>query len=222
MLQGDTRGERERIEQSVLEEVALGHPVGGEHLAGYFRWRRSQVGMLQAILVLLGVCLISSVFTFATAVIFSLMMANVTGIGLLGAVTVAPLVEEFAKILLPLWIIDVRPWVFRWRWEIPLVCFAGGLGFAVIENVTYLHVYIDDPSPSIALWRWTVCTAMHVSGALISSIGVARYWTSRFAPSPPDHISSPMRTVGPFLAGAIVFHAAYNCLAIAFELAFQR
>lgn len=222
-LASKPQGELEQVEQSVFEEVALraqldSSQLGNGALPEYLAWRRDQFSPLAALAFFVLICLLAMVFSFVVGVVFSITMTGFTTLGILGAVTLAPPVEEFAKILLPVWLIELRPWLFRWGWEVPLVCIAGGLGFAMIENLAYLNLYIDNPGLDITVWRWTICTGMHVAGASISSIGVMRYWKSRFAPASPGHVASPVRTIGPYLIIAIILHATYNLGALLLEL----
>jgi len=95
---------------------------------------------------------------------------------ILNAVVISPLVEELAKNLPCLWLCERRPWLLPDRAAIVFAAAVAGLSFAALENVLYLEVYLDAPTPRLVQWRWTVCVALHVGCAVIGSLGIARAW----------------------------------------------
>ncbi len=90
---------------------------------------------------------------------------------------------------------------------------ASGLVFAVIENLLYLNVYIEDPTPEIRAWRWIACTILHVLCCLITSIGLVRIWrhTNKHATQPGFALGAPL------LIAAVVVHGLYNLSALMIE-----
>ncbi|TVR42933.1 MAG: PrsW family intramembrane metalloprotease [Planctomycetota bacterium] len=133
--------------------------------------------------------------------------------GLLNIVVIGPLIEEVAKVFPFLLLAERKPW---WLPIWPLLLLAVGisaLGFASIENLIYLHIYIPDPSPAIIAWRWWVCTALHITCSLIAGIGLVvmrhRAWQR--------HSRGRMEDALPWLIAATVLHGAYNALAVAWE-----
>lgn len=132
-------------------------------------------------------------------------------------VVVGPLCEEVAKVAIAFLIVERWPWMFRWRFQVLLAAVAGGVMFAVIENLLYLHVYIPDPEPWMVHWRWTVCVALHTGCSLIAGLGIARVWstcwrTYRF----PDGNHAI-----PFIAAAALIHGTYNFLALTGSVAMR-
>lgn len=124
-------------------------------------------------------------------------------------VVVAPTAEEVLKVSLPLAVVELRPHLFSSRIQIGIAAASSGLVFAAVENLLYLGVYIAEPSEEIALWRWTVCVALHTGCSLISGLGVARVWAEvweRLAPPRPDLAAR-------YIALAAAIHGAYNALA---------
>ncbi|MGQ9590807.1 MAG: PrsW family glutamic-type intramembrane protease, partial [Planctomycetota bacterium] len=122
---------------------------------------------------------------------------------------VAPTAEEVLKVALPLVVVELRPHLFSSRAQIAIAAASSGLVFAAVENFLYLGVYIAEPSGEIALWRWTVCVALHTGCSLVSGLGVARVWAAvweRLAPPRPDLATS-------CIALAAAIHGAYNALA---------
>src|SRR5690606_24890587 len=85
---------------------------------------------------------------------------------------------------------------------------ASAVGFAVIENLLYLGVYISGPSLGLVLWRWIVCTGLHLTCTLIAAEGAVAVWrhTDEQQREPMlKHMYRPM-------TAAIVIHAAYNAI----------
>ena len=54
----------------------------------------------------------------------------------------APVVEEVAKVVLPMMWLEKEPWRFRGVWAIVFPCIVSALVFATIENLLYFHIYI--------------------------------------------------------------------------------
>ena len=128
----------------------------------------------------------------------------------LAMVVVGPLCEEVAKVAIVFLIVERWPWLFRWRFQVLLAAIAGGLVFAVIENLLYLNVYIANPEPWMVQWRWTVCVALHTGCSLIAGLGVARVWSTCWR----THQSPDGNHAIPFIAMAALIHGTYNFLAL--------
>lgn len=129
-------------------------------------------------------------------------------------VVVGPLCEEIAKVAIAFLIVERWPWLFRWRIQVVVAAIAGGLVFAVIENLLYLNVYIPNPEPWIIEWRWTVCVALHTGCSLIAGIGIARVWSACWL----THQYPNGNLAIPFIVVAAVIHGTYNFLALSSEV----
>jgi hypothetical protein len=137
------------------------------------------------------------------------------GAGLLAIVVWGPVCEEIMKVAILATVIEFRPFKFTSRAQIHLAAMGSGLGFAIVENILYLNVYIDDPEPSLALWRWTICVALHVGCSLVASLGIASMWERSI-----ETLSRPrMRVAFQSIIAAIVIHSAYNGLAMLLAIA---
>ena len=132
----------------------------------------------------------------------------------LGAVLFAPVAEELAKIAVPLMMLEKRPWTFSSGSAIAVLCAVSGLVFATIENLLYLFVYLPDASPGFVIWRLVVCTGLHVSCATLSGLGLARVWRRAAA----TKTTATIPRAAPWVVAAILVHATYNGLALAWEL----
>jgi RsiW-degrading membrane proteinase PrsW (M82 family) len=141
---------------------------------------------------------------------------NAAGSEFLLLVIVGPLVEEMGKVLAPLMVIEKNPARFTSGTQ-PIVCaLAGGLIFAVIENLLYLNVYIDDPSPMLITWRWTVCVALHTGCSFVAGCGVAKIRHHSLT----DRVPPTMETGAFLIIAAVVIHGVYNFMAILIDPVF--
>ena len=133
--------------------------------------------------------------------------------GLLAALIAAPLVEELGKAVVPLMVLERRPYLFAAGGQLVLVGAFSGLVFAAIENALYLHVFVGDPTASLRAWRWGICTAVHVGCSSIAGLGLRRMWRAARALSS----LAGMSLAAPCLIAAMIVHGAYNAAAIALE-----
>jgi len=141
-------------------------------------------------------------------------MQNAPG-GVMGVVVFGPTIEEVMKVFVVVWILERSPWLLPNRAAVVIASLAGAVGFAVIENLIYLHVYIDDPSPAITAWRWIVCTALHVTATGLTTIGLMKLWRRAMTRFEPVQLSMAF----PWLLAAIILHGTYNAFAIALDWA---
>lgn len=130
------------------------------------------------------------------------------------AVVFGPTVEETMKIAAAACVVEVRPYLFRQVEQVQVATVGAALLFAALENVIYLYVYIPNHSVEFALWRWTVCVAMHVGCTLVASRGLVSVWQQAITELRPPRIARGLR----WLVIAIVLHASYNAAVVAYEL----
>ena len=86
--------------------------------------------------------------------------------------------------------------------------------FATVENLVYIHVYalaspLDHPA-MFAEFRWTVCTALHVSCSVIASLGLIRVWHRMNERGEPADLAHAY----PLFAIAMALHGLYNGAAL--------
>ena len=137
------------------------------------------------------------------------------GYGALLIAVAAPLAEEMAKAILPLMVLEKRPWFFGSYSSIVLVGLLSGAVFASVENVLYLFVYIPSEklTQGTVLWRLVVCTALHVGCAALSCSGLARAWRRARERRAEFEMSVAM----PCLIAAVAIHGVYNLCALVYE-----
>lgn len=129
------------------------------------------------------------------------------------AVVFGPVIEETMKIGAAAWTVEVRPYLFRRVEQVQIATVGTALLFAAIENVLYLHVYVPKHSTEYALWRWTVCVAMHVGCTLIATRGLVEVWQQTMTELRPPKLTGGFRA----LVVAIVLHGCYNAAVVMYE-----
>ena len=154
-----------------------------------------------------GVFAVLCAFSGLAAVVCALLKASV-GVGVLAIVVAAPVAEEMSKAILPLMVLERRPWLFGSYATIVLVGALSGLVFASIENLLYFFLYIPGGSLTTGtiLWRLFVCTALHVGCSTLVCSGLARAWRKARARLGEFEMSVAM----PRLVAAVAIHGLYN------------
>lgn len=202
------------IEAFVGDEPGLPASADGPTYRDYYAQKRRQTTTAGQ----LGAMLAAIVFSGAAAVVGTFIGSPFTTFGALGflaIVTIGPAVEEVMKIAGVLYLAERRPWLIpSWRWPV-VIAAASGLVFAAIENILYINVYFPNEGAEFATLRWTVGPALHITTAVISSIGVSRMWSMTHTHGAPPS----MAYARPFLITAAVIHGLYNLTAIILEAA---
>ncbi len=129
--------------------------------------------------------------------------------GILMLVLIGPALEEMLKIGATAIMVENRPYLFRSAAQIVIAVAASALVFSVLENVLYIHVYHRDATETFRLWRWTVCTALHVGATLIAGMGLVKSWRK----GREDLTKPRMEHAYPYIVTAVILHGAYNCFA---------
>lgn len=211
--------EADNVEHTVWDEPALSPALSGhvaEDQLTYANWldrKIAETTTLQAWLTTVLVAFAAGPWGIVGAIIAQFSAAGMGFSGVLGAVILAPVTEEITKIAAALWIVEKRPFRFKTGAQLILCAAAGGLVFAVIENLIYLFVYNPGGGADYALFRWTVCTALHVTCSSIAGVGLMNIWQEAIAKRRRPELSTGM----PMFAAAMVIHGLYNAAATVAE-----
>ena len=186
---------------------------------GYQRWllERSQRTSLRktwAIAVLLALC--GGPWAVLAAFLNANPGAAAANSMIVLVVVFGPAVEETMKIGTAACVVEVRPYLFRRVEQLQFATIGAALLFAVIENLIYLYIYVPNHTVEYALWRWTVCVAMHIGCTLIATRGLVAVWRRTATEHRPPRLSRGFA----MLVVAIVVHGCYNAAVSAYELAF--
>lgn len=131
-------------------------------------------------------------------------------------VVIGPVVEELLKPSGMLFLLRWRPFLIRTRWQFLLGAILGGLTFSILENLIYQRVFLAGfPRAQwreIMIYRWVVCTALHVVCSTVSGWGLLVAWRR----SGGTEGQFRFRYVLPYLGAAIALHGIYNLLVTLF------
>lgn len=203
------RDDRAGTADEVWEEPTANHALRPAGSAPTYRERNAAAwGAVTAADRLRGFALLAFV-SCALGIACSVIQESISGAGLPGAVLIAPVIEELGKTLGVATLLERRPWLLGGRLAVFALCALSGLFFATIENLAYLHVYLPDASAEDSLWRWTICTALHVVCCLISAVGLSREWSD----AARGRALGRFAVAAPWLVAAMVLHGLYNAFA---------
>jgi hypothetical protein len=196
----------EEVEHSVWDEPAAqaGHtpPPGSVTYDQWFLQQRGRLYPLRSIGLTFVICLAAG----PLGIIGAFWGAGQTMFSILAIVLFGPMIEEITKIMLPLFIVEKKPYLYFSSIQILVCTVCGGTFFAVIENLVYIHIYIDQPSVEIIVWRWTVCTAMHMVCSCIAGLGLIKIWHQVI-----HTLKRPkIETAYPYMLTAMCIHGIYN------------
>lgn len=209
----------ETAEHSVWDEVATSGELGAvpaPDAVTWFRYYQYQAA-ITPVEVSWIVTLATVLVAGPAAVLGTLWNSSPSLSAWIGIVVLGPALEEVMKVALPLWMVERRPWLIRSNFQLLLCALAGGLAFAVVENFLYLNVYIENPSPTLARWRWTVCVALHTGCSALASLGLMRIRRQMLERQAPPQVGD----AAGWLTAAFLVHAAYNAFALLINERFE-
>jgi len=125
---------------------------------------------------------------------------------LLTAVLIGPAIEEASKPIGVLLILARRPHWFRTRREIIFLAMMGAAIFATLENLLYIHVYHPEGGADFVMFRYTVCTTLHLVATAVLAVGLAKLWRQMHREGIGFDIDRCMW----YYVAAIAIHSAYN------------
>lgn len=209
------------IEHSVWDEPSVALDPSDPASQDALTYRRFLDGRIRATseidswIVTLGLMLLAG----PVAAIASILFLAGGGQQGLASVTVmciiSPLLQEMFKIMIPLWIAEKRPWLFKSWFQFFLIGLTTGTIFAVVNN--WFLAWILPDTTAAFLFLWIGVLGLHLIMTTISMTGVERIWRQTLAQSEPPRVE-----IGyPFFITAIgihiVFSIAYTVLLVIYE-----
>lgn len=207
--------EEELVAGNVWDEPTLSAELTAdttEDRFSYSNWlarKQAETSYAKSILTMLGVALVAGPWGILGAFIgngegaFSIALLVIFG----------PVTEEIMKVATALWIVEKKPFLFKSVFQILFCAAAGGAAFGFIENLVYLHIYIPDHSATLAVWRWSVCTGLHMNCSFVAGVGLARIWYNAMR----EHRPPEFRLGISWLVLAMVAHGTYNAFTVVAE-----
>lgn len=130
--------------------------------------------------------------------------------GFLLAVLVAPAIEEVCKPIGVILMLEKRAHWLRSGRQVVMLAVLGSLVFATLENLVYVHVYHPKGGSLFVLWRYAVCTGMHVCASAVFGVGLAKMWRHIRQTGGTFDIDHIFR----YYVAAVAIHAAYNSIVV--------
>ena len=149
--------------------------------------------------------------------VFMLAFQGLGGVGATAVIIFGPLTEELLKIASPLVVVEKRPFLFCSARQIFICCLSSGLIFSFIGNLLYLNLYIDNPTPQLIVWRWSVCVILHTTCSAIASFGLIKMWKE----SKRNFSKPKVIYMIPSLFAAVLIHGIYNSVAFLIDPFFK-
>lgn len=212
--------DEEKVDQSVWDEPGISPDLVGSvpnDALTYRAWlekRRVETGLIRSWAITFAVALAAGPW----AILGAFWGSGQTAFSILAIVAIGPVVEEMMKVAAALWIVERKPFLFLTSVQVLVCALAGALIFASIENVLYLHVYVQQVPAWLPYWRWTVCVGLHVGCSAIAGMGVMRVWREAM-----EHRTRPRIALAfPYLLTAAIVHGTYNSFAVVFSLVQHR
>lgn len=203
--------EIDRIRDSALNEPHFGDTERPEAFRAWTETRRAATTRSFSLLLTIVAGLVAGLF----AVIGALVTGNPSFFAVIYILLFGPIVEEILKQAGMIYLLERRPYNLFAGWQFPLAAILAALVFASIENHLYIYrfaAFTDDAArvAEFALFRWKVCTALHVGCAIVASFGLRRAWREQTESGRPADLSLAF----PLFTVAIVIHGIYNLWAL--------
>ncbi len=138
------------------------------------------------------------------------MYKEATAAPMLVIVLVGPAIEEIMKPIAVVFLLDKRPHWLRGPGHTLAMAVLGALVFATLENLMYIFVYAPQFGAGYRVYRFTVCTAMHVGATGVFAVGLGKMW--RHIRDKGGHFD--IDVCFRYYVAAVAIHAAYNTVAV--------
>jgi RsiW-degrading membrane proteinase PrsW (M82 family) len=155
------------------------------------------------------VALIGGVFGIFGAFVGEMQTGGLILLPILGA----PIIEEALKPV-GVYLLQVRwPRLLLGRVHTAVLGALAGLTFGILEALVYVYVYVDDPSDSFIMYRFTAPLVLHTFCSLLVGTGITRQvvsWAN-------GENALPKSSRNLYIA-AVTIHAIYNTMAVVLAL----
>lgn len=193
-------------EPTLSPELAGATPADAETYRAWYDRMQARTGRGKAILYALAVAILNG----PMGVLAAFWEARWD---MLATILWGPIAEEVGKTALIAFLVERFPYLFRSWARIVWMGALSGLMFGVIENIIYFKVYIPDADATVRMWRWSVCTTLHVCCTAIACTGLARAWRLGHERHKRPNLADGFA----MMITAIVVHGLYNLSMVLLE-----
>ncbi len=203
--------EIDTIRDSVLNEPHFGDSARPEAFRDWVAAKRAGTTRGGSLLLTIAAGLLAGPF----AVLGAFAAGNPTLFAVVYIILFGPVIEELLKQSGMIYLLERRPYRIFAGWQFPLAAVLAALIFASIENFLYIYQFSSVTNDTarvaeFAMFRWKVCTALHVGCAIVASFGLRRVWQEQTRTGRPADLSLAF----PLVTAAIVIHGVYNLIAL--------
>lgn len=204
------------IDHSVWDEPSLATQLTGqvpESALTYASWLASRTEAWtqgNAWATTLGIASLS-IPCAAIAAIVSWTMGNIFVVSdILVACLVGPVVQEICKIVVPLWVVEKRPYFFTGWFQFFVIAMVTALSFSVVSNL-FLSFAIEateikiEPVKQFA-FQWVGVLGLNLITATVAGFGLEKIWKACVRSSQPPQLGHGY----PFFATAIGLHVIFS------------
>lgn len=119
-----------------------------------------------------------------------------------------PMAEEIVKIALAIWIVEKRPYLFKYAVQIIAVCICCGFVFSLIESFAARQFQFRNAQWLMANGPWSLAILLHIVCSTLAGLGIARVWRHCIETATKPQLSRG----GAFIVAAVAIHVIYKCV----------
>lgn len=209
---GGPMDEIEILRDSVAAEPALADRHDPHEWTRWIQRKRRDCTVLGN----LGVTLLAALLGGPFAILGAILSGQQGPGPIIYMVVFAPVIEELLKQSGMTYVLEKKPYRAFASWQFLFAGVVSGLAFGAIENLVYVGRFAAVLRPAdlaeMTVFRWAVCTPLHVVCASIASLGLIRVWKKQLADGRPADLAAAF----PFFVAAMVLHGLYNSWAVLF------
>ncbi len=200
----------EDIDHSVWDEPSLAPNVLAttpESALTYANWltrRRENWSEWQAWTATLGIILLSFPCAAIAAIISSVSGNHFFVTDVFVACIAGPILQEICKIVVPLWIVEKRPYLLTTWFQFFVFALASATVFAVVSNF-FLSMTVKEVTRPFFLFQWVGILGLNLVTAAIATFGLETIWRKTINSGKPPKLEHGY----PYFATAIGLHIAF-------------
>jgi hypothetical protein len=197
------------VRDMVYNEPALTGKLEQSQLGEWLEHKRSQCSIGGSLLVTVLAGLVAGPF----AVIGVFLSGSQTLFQLVYMILFGPVIEELLKQSGMVYLLEKKPYRLFSAWQFIAAAIISSLIFSAVENLLYINLsnleQLTNPQGFI-LFRWTICTLLHVTCSTIASIGLINVWQKQLSDGRAADLGLAFR----YFAAAMGIHGLYNLIVV--------
>ena len=200
----------EDIDHSVWDEPSLVPAAvenAPENALTYENWltqRRDSWSQWQAWVVTFGIILLSVPCAFVAAVASWISTNQFVATDVVVACIGAPILQEIFKIMIPLWVVEKRPYLFTSWFQFFVFALASATIFTAMSNF-FLSLTVNEITIAFFIFQWVGILGLNLVTSSIATFGLETIWRRTINTGKPPKLEHGY----PYIATAIGLHIAF-------------